>query len=278
VEQQGGRIWVCSEPGRGSLFTFTVKAGEENPGPGRPLVLIIEDEPRAAELLVNYMKPEGVSAFCASTAGQAVMVADELDPEAIIVDLSTPMSVEWRMIRELRGHPRLETIPIVVVSVAEEGDEARALGVAAHLTKPVGKRQLLDSLSRAVTGQPERRAVLIVDDEPMARELLSAILQEAGFVCMMAARGEDALAAMERTTPAALILDLMMPGMSGFELLLRVQDNAAWRKIPVIVLTGLELNRGDSELLERTTVAILRKGQSWKQTLLGALRKAVRPA
>lgn len=277
VEQQGGRIWVCSEPGRGSMFTFTVKSGDETGGLERPLVLIIEDEPRAAELLVNYMKPEGFSAFCASTTAQAVIIADELEPEAIIVDLSTPMSLEWRMIRELRGHPRLEAIPIVVVSVTEEGDEARTLGVAAHLTKPVGKRQLLDTVSRAVTGQPERRPILVVDDEPMARELLGAILHEAGFASVMAKGGEEALAAIDRMRPAAVILDLMMPGMSGFEVLSRVRENAAWSDVPVIVLTGLELNRGDTELLRRTTVAILRKGHTWKQSLLAAVRKAVRP-
>ncbi len=276
VEQQGGRIWVRSEPGRGSAFVFTVKTGQGSPESAKPLVLIIEDEPRAAELLVNYLAPEGFHTLCAASAQQAAMIAQEVEPEAIVVDLSMPTREDWQMIRELRSHPRLETIPIIVVSVFEEDDEARALSVDAQLTKPVGKRQLLDTLARLVTGHPERRTILVVDDEPMARELLASILHEAGFSPTMATDGEEALAAMERTAPAAVVLDLKLPGMSGFEVLTRVRARPEWSEIPVIVLTGIELNRGDTELLKRAAVAILRKGQSWKQPLLGALRKAVR--
>jgi CheY-like chemotaxis protein len=192
------------------------------------------------------------------------------------VDLSTPTSQEWRMIRDLRSQSRLEAIPIVIVSVTEECDAARALGVEAHLTKPVGKRQLLDTLARAVRTQSDRRPVLVVDDEPMARELLGAILREAGHTTAMAASGEEALSLMEQATPSVVILDLMLPGMSGFDVLSRIRERAEWSEVPVVVLTGLELNRGDAERLKKTTVAILRKGQSWKQPLLGALRKTVR--
>ena len=179
------------------------------------------------------------------------------------------------MIRDLRSNTRLEKVPILLVSVTEETDTARAFGVDAHLTKPVGKRQLLETLAKTVRLPLERKSILVVDDEPMARELLGAILKEAGYSVVMASGGEDALTIMERSVPAALILDLMMPGMSGFEVLSHVREREDWKETPVIVLTGIELNRGDTELLRNTTVAILKKGQSWKQSLLGALRKTV---
>ena len=134
----------------------------------------------------------------------------------------------------------------------------------------------VSKLAKAVRVQPDRRPIMVADDEPMARELLGAILQEAGHSTIMAASGEEALSLMEKAVPAALILDLMLPGMSGFDVLSRVREHPEWNEVPVIVLTGIELNRGDADKLKQTTVAILRKGQSWKQPLLGALRKSIR--
>lgn len=265
VEQQGGKIWVCSELDRGSQFTFTAQASESAGSEPRPLVLIIEDQPRAAELLVNYLTPEGFRTLCVESAEHAAAIAIELSPDAVIVDVS---SLAARMIRSLRNAPALESVPIVVVSVAEEAGAASELGVYAHLTKPVGKKKLLDVLSKAVASRTHRPKVLVVDDEPTARELIAAVLHEAGYAPLLAADGAEAIAALQQS-PAAAVLDLSLRGSSGLDLL------ESLRALPVIVLTGVELNRSASESLEGAAVAVLRKGERWKQPLLSALRKSV---
>lgn len=274
VEQQGGKIWLYSEPRQGSTFVFTVKTAAGRAEPLRPLVLILEDEPRAAELLVNYLKPERFLTLCAANPRQAATIAGEMEPEAVVLDCSATSGGEARLVRELRGNKELESVPIIVMSTAES-DRARAPGTFAHLTKPVGKRQLLEALRSASAKLVGRRTVLVVDDEPMARELLSNILHEAGYTVNLTSSAAGALAELEREPPAGMILDLAMPGTSGFELLTRMRDNTIWRNIPVVILTGIELNRGETESLGDSTIAILRKGQSWKQPLLAALGRAV---
>jgi len=123
----------------------------------------------------------------------------------------------------------------------------------------------------------ETETLLIVDDEENQRRTLSIGLRLEGFDVVVAGSSPEALQVLASSSPPVdlALIDLMMPGMSGFEVLSHVREREEWKETPVIVLTGIELNRGDTELLRNTTVAILKKGQSWKQSLLGALRKTV---
>lgn len=147
VEQQDGRIWVQSEPGRGSAFGFTVKAGEGSAQDSKPLVLIVAIEPRAAEVLVNYLTPEGFQPVSAPNFEQAGMIAEELEPAVLLIDISVSTCEARKTIRDFRGSPRLAAIPIVVASTLEDWDELGSPAVDAHSPKPVTKGQLLRTLA-----------------------------------------------------------------------------------------------------------------------------------
>ena len=276
VEQQGGQIWVASEPGRGSRFTFTLREAPHSTAAPLPLVLLMQDEPQAAELLVNYLEPAGYATAEASTKVDCVTRAAELQPDAIVLDLLGPSSECWAAFRELKLRPETSQIPVIVVSVAEENDVSANLGAAAHLTKPVSKKLLLETLRRAVGDHHDPSPdVLAVDDEPQALELIEHLLKEAGYRPKTVPSGPEALRLLEGGyRPAAIIVDLMMPEMSGFDLLFRIKSDPAVSTIPAIVLTGMELGDDDVENLRSATNAILLKGSSWRARLLGELRKA----
>ena len=161
-----------------------------------------------------------------------------------------------------------------MVSVVDEDELSRSLGAAAHLTKPVSKGLLTETLARH-GARAGGKTVLVVDDEGAARELIVEILREAGYAPIAVANGEEALTALADSIPAAVVLDLLMPGMSGIELLTRVKGSPRLAAIPVIVLTGMEIGMEDAQLLRQAAKALLPKGSGWKEHLLKELRQVV---
>jgi PAS domain S-box-containing protein len=276
VEQQGGSIWVESEPGKGSAFSFLSRGrAPVDSAKGTPFVVVVEPEPTSAELFSSYLTPEGFTTTFTLTVQRGLRLSEALIPDALIIDLTRPSPEDWRLIREFRRNPATSRIPVLMVSVSEDSIAPQDLGAVHSLTKPVSKRRLLETLDSCMRHKGSARSVMVVDDEPLARELVQEFLRDGGFDVLAASDGTEALAILGRTTPGAIILDLLMPEMSGFELLSRLRCDSRWGTIPVIVLTGMVLDEGQAARLKQAAVAILPKGQSWKKPLLTALRRAL---
>jgi len=279
----GGDVAVASEHGRGSTFTVTLpvvsKAREEVSRTAGAegwagTVLAIDDERATHDLLERELSAKGYRVLHALGGREGLQLAREMRPDAIMLDVVMPELDGWAVLRELKADPALRDIPVVLVTILGDREMGYALGAADYLTKPIDTDALLRALDRFMPAG-RRAEVLIVDDDPATREMLRRTLAKGGWTVAEAADGREALGRLEHAAPAIVLLDLMMPGVDGFEVLEAMRREEAWRDIPVIVITAKDLDREELARLNGRAERVFQKGAYDRAELVGVVHRMI---
>jgi CheY-like chemotaxis protein len=276
----GGDVAVESTPGKGSTFAIVVpaiatdvqaevaeRAAHPAPAPGRGTVLIVDDEKATHNLLERELASAGYHILHAAGGREGLKLAKQARPDVITLDIIMPDLDGWSVLKALKADPDLCDIPVVLVTIMRDRDLGFALGAADYITKPLEREVLMRVVGRHVRGDG-RAQVLVVDDDPKTRDMLRRTLQKAGCTVAEAANGSEAIEALERATPALVLLDLMMPDMDGFEVLERLHGDETWREVPVIIVTAKDLTREDVDRLNGRVVKVLQKGAYQRRDLV----------
>jgi CheY-like chemotaxis protein len=270
----GGDISVQSEAGRGSTFTITlpanvvgidaVAAPETTPrmpaaasSRNAPLIVVADDDRTVRDVVARFLEREGFSVALADGGQQALRLVRELHPDAITLDVIMPDLDGWTVLAAIKGDPALADIPVVLLTIVDEKNRGYSLGAVEYLVKPVDREKLTQTLRR-ICGSVRGR-VLLIDDDDIIRRQMRLQLQHNGWDISEAENGRVALARLEEARPDAIILDLIMPEMDGFEFVDEMRRRPEWHDIPVIVVTSKDLTAEDRSRLNGGVERIIHK-------------------
>jgi signal transduction histidine kinase/DNA-binding response OmpR family regulator len=286
VELQGGSVAVESSLGSGSTFSFTlpvrsraavVTRAQESPRmPERAdRVLVVEDDAHAYDLISSALGSAGYLSIRARHGDEALKLARESHPAAVTLDLVLPGLDGWEVLKRLKNDEETRHIPVVIISMIDNRDLGMALGADDYFIKPVDRDRLLERV-RAITSRNyngSKPRLLVIDDDASVHALLDEELSGMGFAVSCAYSGEEGLRAAQESEPDVIILDLMMPGMTGFDVAGSLKENPRTANIPILVLTSKEISADDRALLHTKVSSFVQKGKSAREQLVREIRR-----
>ena len=277
VENPGGEVTTALADEAETATDDTAEADDEQPTPpaNAPTVLVIDDDPTVHELMERFLTREGFAVETAQSGEQGLAKARELEPDVITLDVLMPQVDGWNILERLKDDDQLADIPVVMVTIIGDKNMGFSLGASDYLTKPVDRGRLADVLADHA-GEPDSQPVLIAEDDADTRELLERTVERAGWKALSAENGREALDKIKNgVEPQAILLDLMMPELDGFELLDEIRNRPEYDDLPVIVVSAADLSETERSQLDDNADRILQKGEHAREQLVEELDEAL---
>jgi PAS domain S-box-containing protein len=267
AELQGGAVAVASAEGEGASFaawlpmrevvqdamtlTQNFLAPTAAPEFEERIALVVEGDDRAADLIRLLLEAEGFTVLRAVSAEAALEMAPEQHLSLITLDIKLPGIDGWEFLSRIRERRSLAQVPVMIMSGAPDGNLTLTRGAAAMLQKPISRIQLKASLAKMGLHPVHERThtIMVVDDDPKAVEVIAQYLPPPDYAVLRAFGGGEAITMARQLKPDLILLDLMMPDVSGFDVIKALQSDGETATIPILVVTAKQITAQDRAAL-----------------------------
>ncbi|MPZ40094.1 MAG: response regulator [Rhizobiales bacterium] len=237
--------------------------------PGDPLLLVVEDDPHYARILIDLARGEGFKVLLAMRGEDALDLAKQYQPTAVSLDVFLPDMLGWNVLSQLKQNPLTRHIPVQIITLDEDRQHGLARGAFSFVVKPTTPEGISEALSRIKDfTKARRRRLLVVEDNSAERRSIDALLGHDDIEIVNVCTGGDALTVMREQACDCVVLDLRLPDMSGFEVLEEMRRDTSLADVPVVVFTGKELSPEEDTRLHSMARSIVVKGVESPERLL----------
>ncbi|HEY5023174.1 MAG TPA: response regulator, partial [Gemmatimonadaceae bacterium] len=294
ADLHGGAVAVESEVGKGSCFTVWLPFRPSEGGiltppkpqpalpiealPGSLTALVVEDDYKSADLIRMQLEAEGFIVLHAATAETAIVLAARQPLALITLDIMLPNMDGWEFLNKIKQTPSLKHIPVVIISIVSDPTRGFALGAAAVMQKPISRQELYEALvglGLFPLAQGQSLKILVVDDDPKAVELIAVRILGLASTVLRAYGGQEAIDSARRELPDLIVLDLMMPEVTGFDVVAALHEDPDTASIPIVVVTAKHITAEDRERLNGYVMSIMEKANFDRDRFIGEVRRAM---
>ncbi len=288
VALHGGKMTLDSQVGKGSTFHFYIPLPALDRDQGKseyaqPVLLLLAaagslTAARPAAEIGAVCQRQGLKVCCVSTIDELETALASTRPQAVAWDLAGAHSGDWLLVRRLRRHPLVSQTPFILYGQRQDPEaHALDLGLTSFMVKTPNRQSVIEMIE-ALCPANSAGTILIVDDDPEVRATLQTLVAQGlpGYAVRLAEDGESALACMQQEVPALVLLDLVMPGLSGADVLDQMRATSRLRQTPVVILSSKSLSLDDVRRLETHARVVLQTKGVWtEEETLQALNRAL---
>ena len=237
--------------------------------PGDTILLIVEDDPHYARVLIDLARDKGFKVLVAARGAEALDLAKQFQPAAVSLDVFLPDMLGWTVLSQLKHNPLTRHIPVQIITLDEDRQHALARGAFSYVSKPTTTEGVSAALSQIKEyAKPRRKRLLIVEDNVAEQMSIRELLDHDDIEIVTTDTGAGALSTMRENPCDCVVLDLRLPDMSGFEVLDSIRHDDALSNVPVVVFTGRELSVEEDAELHTMARSIVVKGVESPERLL----------
>jgi len=237
--------------------------------PGDTILLIVEDDPHYARVLIDLARDKGYKVLVATRGAEALDLAKQYQPAAVSLDVFLPDMLGWTVLSQLKHNPLTRHIPVQIITLDEDRQHALARGAFSFVNKPTTTEGVSAALAQIKEyAKPRRKRLLIVEDNAAEQLSIRELLDHHDIEIVATDTGAGALSVLRDNPCDCVVLDLRLPDMSGFEVLEQIRNDDELSTVPVVVFTGRELSAEEDAELHTMARSIVVKGVESPERLL----------